>query len=179
MEDVMQSILYDQLDRWLQITILQKYLNADEFRFPLRGKDNYRISPEKARKDLDQLIRRTCKRFKLLQPGEKLKSEEKTYENWHREMLTVFCCINYGRMLCSVCPLSLGMEEMIKRKGAAPCSLLEDTKLFSFEPTGCIIITSGYWDEISLIQHITLTSGIHRAALFLEVKTAFSRRFPD
>ncbi len=175
----MQSILYDQLDRWLQIAILQKYLNADELRFPLGGKDNYRISPEKARKDLDLLICKTCKRFKLLQPGEKLEAEEKTYEDWHREMLAVFCCINYGRILCSICPLSLGLEEMIKREGTAPCNLLEDTKLFSFEPTGCIIITSGYWDEISLIQHITLTFGIQRTALFLEVKTAFSRHLPD
>jgi len=175
----MQPILYDQLDRWLEIMILQKYTSTDELSFPFDSPDNFLISRERAKRKLRELIGMTCKRFKLSTNKANSKTDTKPFDDWHREMLTVFCCINYARTLCSLCPFSLGMEEMIIRQGAAPCVLLDEVKLFSFEPQGCIILTSGYWSEKFLVQKIVLSCGPGKATDFLGIKTCFCARFPD
>lgn len=170
----------NQLDRWLKIVILQKYCSVDKLHFPVGDVPDSDIDVRRAARNLDDLISRTCRRFDLLPPDSDSpgQANKKAFEEWHQEMLAIFCCVNYSNMLCSFCPLSLGLDEMIQREGAAPCSLLKDTKIFSFEPNGCIILTSGYWNERFLVQHIASLHDPHLASDFLGIKYAFNFQPP-
>ena len=170
----MPTQTHNQLPRWMKIFILQKYVTIDEFRFPIGDSADTIMSSSQAQKALQRLISQTCKDYNLLPPEEDQPDPpRKTYNSWHHEMMVLFCCVNYSKMLCFLCPFSLGTEEMIKREGAAPCSLLGETKLFSLDPIGCIVLTTDYWDEKFLFQHIMMHHGADKAADFISIKTAF------
>lgn len=170
----MPTETHDQLNIWLEIAILQRYVTVNEFRFPIGGSRDILIRPDQAKKDLKKLIEKACKMYDLQLPEENTQPQiKKDFTAWHREMLILFCCVNFPKMLCSFCPFSLGMDEMIAREGAAPCGLLGETKLFYFEPHGCIILTSGYWDERFLYQHIVINHNAGKASDFISIKTTF------
>ena len=164
-----------QLDVWLEIMILQKYAAIDKHHYPASKENASLINADEAKQRLQGLIRRTCRSFDLCPPEDQADETKKRFNDWHQEMLVLFCTRSYARMLCSLCPMSLGLEDMITREGAAPCILLQDARLFSFEPFGCVILSTNYWQEGFLIEHIFRQHGIQAVSDFIDIKTSFNR----
>lgn len=172
----MPESMHIQLERWIQIAILQRYIAADQLKFFLDTSPTGTLSEDELQNKLDRLIEKTCQRFRLIPPGKEDIKSGKPYQSWEQEMLVLFCCVNYDKMMCAVCPLSLGMDEMIKNRGAAPCILLSETKIYIFEPAGCPILASEYWDENYLIQQIAQQKNHEVAANFLGISKIFHPR---
>jgi len=97
------------------------------------------------------------------------------YREWHNNMLIIFCHEMLPRMLCCLCPCGLGVEKMIEYKGAAPCLLFKETKIFIFEPHGCPILELEMWPVSMLAQQMNLQLGPQAVGEFFERKAAFKQ----
>jgi len=46
------------------------------------------------------------------------------YWDWYKKMKKNFYTEEYSKIICSVCPLSNGLDEMVSRGGAVPCGAI-------------------------------------------------------
>ncbi|HAU66155.1 TPA: hypothetical protein DCW61_02290 [Candidatus Uhrbacteria bacterium] len=92
------------------------------------------------------------------------------YWDWYHRMKDLTYRASYEKMICSSCPFSKGVEEMIALGGVVPCGLWRGMLYRLTQPYTCAMVASDHWTQESFEEKIQREYGNRALSDFIEKK---------
>ena len=124
-----------------------------------------------------------AQKFGVIMEGQPPRSEadttpapegKKWYWCWFDEMKRKAYSADYEKLICSACPLSEGLDEMIVLGGSIPCSAFTGSMYRLSRPWVCGMIHCDGWTEEKLLSEIRAKTGDDGVKIYLEKKEALT-----
>ena len=123
----------------------------------LKGKIDQDIT--EAQEISKKLVKEVCEKFGVVLEKSEVVSDKIYYWDWYSKMKENWLRGEYEKIICSVCPFSEGVEEMIITGGNIPCSKWNGILYDLSKPFLCAM-TAHNWTEEELRERIIKKGGI-------------------
>jgi hypothetical protein len=105
-------------------------------------------------------------------------SEGKTYYwDWYQRMKQESYKAEYDGMICSACPFTEGVEQMIALGGVVPCRVFSGTMYRLTRPYACGMLHSGGWSQETLDGRVIEAVGPDGLKKFRTKERELTERF--
>ena len=106
----------------------------------------------------EKLVGEACRKYGIVTRKISLVPGKMLYGDWYQKMLDNWIREEYEKIICSACPFSDGLDEMIKTGGDVPCSEWNGVLYRLGVPYLCAM-TSHNWTERELTEKIVKKGG--------------------
>lgn len=119
-----------------------------------------------------------CPQVEIGQKPPKAPKGKKYYWDWYQEMKELSYHMEYEGLICSACPLSKGVKEMISLGGVIPCGPWRGMIYQLVPPYECAMTSHDLWSREKLEAEI-LKKGGEPALLRFKIKEAGLKALQD
>jgi len=88
------------------------------------------------------------------------------YWDWYKKMKAEAYSAEYEKLICSACPFSEGIEEMINLGGVIPCSVFRGMIYRLSAPNACAMVCDKLWNKDGLYKEIQRQHGEEALTVF-------------
>lgn len=146
---------------------------------------------QEMRSEQNQAVNEACQRFNLTHPDD-MRPEQfgdnpkppkpgtKSYWNWYEEQKTLWLEEEYGKIICSACPMSEGFDKFKSLGGTIPCEVWPGALYKLESPERCALLprgrsNKGMWTRDKLEQEIVERGGKGALDIFVAKETSLGQ----